>query len=100
VAGVQGNGQTELVEALTGMRSVQMGCIIIGGQPATNASPRKVTEMGVAHVPEDRQRDGLVLSFPIKDNMMLNTYYNTFAKGMVIDEAKGCRNRGKMGERF
>ncbi len=91
VAGVQGNGQTELVEALTGMRRVESGGITIAGQPAANLSPRKITEMGVAHVPEDRQRDGLVLSFPIKDNMMLNTYYNTFAKGAVIDEEKVAR---------
>lgn len=88
VAGVQGNGQTELVEALTGLRSVESGAIKIAGQDVTNASPRKITELGVAHVPEDRQQDGLVLSFPVKDNMVLNTYYNTFAKGIVIDEEK------------
>ena len=88
VAGVQGNGQTELVEAITGLRDVKYGKIEIGGQDATNSTPRKITEMGVAHVPEDRQRDGLVLSFPIKDNMMLNTYYKGFSKGVVIDEDK------------
>ncbi len=88
VAGVQGNGQTELVEAITGLRHIENGSITIDGKNATNASPRQITEMGVAHVPEDRQRDGLVLSFPIKDNMMLNTYYNTFARGPVIDESK------------
>ncbi|RMF01658.1 MAG: ABC transporter ATP-binding protein [Chloroflexi bacterium] len=88
VAGVQGNGQTELVEALTGLRHVESGTITINGNDATNVTPRQVTEMGVAHVPEDRQRDGLVLNFPIKDNMMLNTYYNTFANGMVIDQEK------------
>ena len=88
VAGVQGNGQTELVEALTGLRHVDRGTIKINDQDVSNASPRRITEMGVAHVPEDRQRDGLVLSFPIKDNMVLNTYYNTFAKGLIIDEEK------------
>jgi simple sugar transport system ATP-binding protein len=88
IAGVQGNGQTELVKALTGLSHVQGGTIHIAGQSVNHASPRQITELGVAHVPEDRQRDGLVLSFPIKDNMMLNTYYNTFAKGVVIDEAK------------
>lgn len=88
VAGVQGNGQTELVKALTGLSRVQSGVIKITGHDISHASPRQITELGVAHVPEDRQRDGLVLSFPIKDNMMLNTYYNTFAKGVVIDEEK------------
>jgi simple sugar transport system ATP-binding protein len=88
IAGVQGNGQTELVEALTGLRHAASGAITIAGNNITNASPRHITEIGVAHVPEDRQQDGLVLSFPIKDNIMLNTYYNTFAKGVVIDEQK------------
>jgi general nucleoside transport system ATP-binding protein len=88
IAGVQGNGQTELVKALTGLSQVESGLIKIAGQNINHASPRQITELGVAHVPEDRQRDGLVLKFPIKDNMMLNTYYNTFAKGMVIDQEK------------
>jgi simple sugar transport system ATP-binding protein len=88
IAGVQGNGQTELVKALTGLRHAESGLIKIAGQNVNQASPRQITELGVAHVPEDRQRDGLVLKFPIKDNMMLNTYYNTFAKGVVIDQEK------------
>jgi simple sugar transport system ATP-binding protein len=88
IAGVQGNGQTELVEALTGLREVEDGTVRINGQVATHATPRQITELGVAHIPEDRQQDGLVLKFPIKDNMILNTYYSTFANGPVIDEAK------------
>lgn len=75
VAGVQGNGQTELVEALTGLRPVVEGQIQITGQDVTHANPRQVTEAGSSHVPEDRQRDGLVLSYPISDNLVLNTYY-------------------------
>ena len=87
VAGVQGNGQTELVEALTGLRQVQNGRIEIQGTVTTYASPRTVTESGTAHVPEDRQQDGLILSFPIKDNMVMNTYYvPPFAKGIVLDQ--------------
>ncbi|GAB4458038.1 MAG: ABC transporter ATP-binding protein [Anaerolineae bacterium] len=100
VAGVQGNGQTELVKALTGLSRVQSGVIKITGHNTSHASPRQITELGVAHVPEDRQRDGLVLSFPIKDNMMLNTYYNTFAKGVVIDEEKVNRVSAKLVEDF
>ncbi len=88
IAGVQGNGQTELVEAITGLRHAESGTIQISGQEAANKTPRQITEIGVSHVPEDRQREGLVLSFPIKDNLILNTYYKTFAKGIVIDEQK------------
>jgi len=85
VAGVQGNGQTELVEALTGLLPGTGGSVRILGQDVTNASPRRITELGVAHVPEDRQQDGLVLTFPIFDNVVLSTYYlEPFAKGPVI----------------
>jgi len=89
VAGVQGNGQTELVEAVTGLRPVLAGHIHVGQFETTRASPREVTELGVAHVPEDRQRDGLVLPYPIRDNMVLSTYYLApFARGVVLqDEA-------------
>ncbi len=96
VAGVQGNGQTELVEALTGLRTVQDGKVLINGRDVTNASPRVITECGVSHIPEDRQADGLVLPFPVHDNLVINTFYRPpFAKGMVvnrqaiIDQANG-----------
>ena len=75
IAGVQGNGQTELVEALTGLRSVLGGRIIFSGKDMTGKSPRPITETGMAHIPEDRQRHGLVLPFTVADNMVLNTYY-------------------------
>jgi len=84
---VQGNGQTELVEALTGLRPVTAGEVTILGVPTANASPRRILELGVAHVPEDRQRDGLVLSYPVMDNLVLNTYYlSPFAHNFLIDE--------------
>jgi simple sugar transport system ATP-binding protein len=75
VAGVQGNGQTELVEVLTGLLQATGGSVRILGKDVTNVKPREVVELGVAHIPEDRQRDGLVLSFPIYDNLILQTYY-------------------------
>jgi ABC-type uncharacterized transport system ATPase subunit len=85
VAGVQGNGQTELVEVLTGLRPATGGAVHILGEDVTNATPRRITELGVAHVPEDRQQDGLVLTFPIFDNMVLSTYYlEPYAEGPVI----------------
>ena len=87
IAGVQGNGQTELVEALTGMKSATRGKVLLTGHDITHATPRIVTELGAAHIPEDRQRDGLVMAFPVADNMILNMYYQApFAKGVVMDE--------------
>ncbi len=87
VAGVQGNGQTELVEAVTGLHTPSSGTIRLLGHNITHANPRTVTELGAAHIPEDRQRDGLVLSFPVADNLVLNMYYQApFVKGMAMDE--------------
>ncbi len=87
VAGVQGNGQTELVEAITGLRPSLSGQIIINGEDVTNAPPRKITEAGVAHVPEDRQKNGMVGAFPVKDNLVLQTYYvDPYSKGIVTNE--------------
>ncbi len=87
VAGVQGNGQTELVEALAGLQSVTGGTVEIMGVDVTNASPRHILDQGVAHVPEDRQADGLVLSFTVAENMILNTYNKApFAEGGRLRE--------------
>jgi ABC-type uncharacterized transport system ATPase subunit len=86
IAGVQGNGQTELVEALTGLRKVEEGKATLLGEDATHATPRQIVEAGVSHVPEDRHKHGLVLSFPVRDNMVLCTYYRSpFADGIELD---------------
>ncbi len=101
IAGVQGNGQTELVEAVTGLRLPTSGKIILKGQDITKAAPREVTEMGSAHVPEDRQRDGLVLPFPISDNLILQTYYQPpFSKGVMLQEKVILDNAIQMIEEF
>lgn len=85
IAGVQGNGQTELVRCLTGLMKVEKGKIIILGKDVTNKQPRLITELGTAHIPEDRQKDGLVLPAPVQDNLVLNTYYlKPFAKGIIM----------------
>ena len=89
IAGVQGNGQTELVEALTGLRDPDSGQIKILGKDLTHATPRQIREAGTAHVPEDRQRDGLILSFPVVDNLVLNTYYEPpFSKGVKLQRGQ------------
>ena len=87
VAGVQGNGQTELVEALTGMRAIESGRVFIKGADVTGATPRQITERGIGHVPEDRQRDGLVAGFTVMHNLVLCSYYqDTFSTSIVVDE--------------
>jgi simple sugar transport system ATP-binding protein len=87
VAGVQGNGQRELVEALTGLRAIEAGSVTIEGQDTTNLKPRHITEMGVAHIPEDREKHGLVMAYSIADNMVLNNYYQSpFASGIVMHQ--------------
>jgi simple sugar transport system ATP-binding protein len=87
IAGVQGNGQTELVYALTGLLPLDAGTIYLLDEPIHRTTPRNILERGVAHIPEDRQRHGLILSFPIHDNLMLCTYYKEpFAKGISLQQ--------------
>ena len=101
IAGVQGNGQTELVEAITGLDKSASGKILFKGEDITNATPRKITEAGTAHVPEDRQADGLVLPFPVAENLVLCTYYREpFAKGVVLQYDKILENSKKLVEDF
>ena len=101
IAGVQGNGQTELVKAITGLSHPVDGKMKLMDQDITNASPRTITEIGSAHIPEDRQRDGLVLTATIADNMVLNTYYlDPFAKGVMTQDDQVQINAEKIIENF
>ena len=88
VAGVQGNGQTELVEVLTGLRQTSGGRIRINGEDMTNASPRRVTDEGQScHVPEDRHAYGMVDAYTVAHNLVLNTYHKPpFAQGVTVRE--------------
>lgn len=74
IAGVEGNGQRELVQAITGLRKIDSGSIKIDGVDSTKLSPHKIHELGVAHVPEDREKDGLVAGYSIADNSVLNRF--------------------------
>ncbi|MGB3715460.1 MAG: ABC transporter ATP-binding protein [Candidatus Promineifilaceae bacterium] len=89
VAGVQGNGQREFVEALTGLRPVESGSIQLAGQDITNFTARQVIEMGVAHIPEDREKHGLVMAYTIANNLVLNSYYEQpfSRRGVLNNEA-------------
>ncbi|EHS58270.1 galactoside ABC transporter ATP-binding protein [Paenibacillus sp. Aloe-11] len=92
IAGVDGNGQSELIEALTGLRKVDGGSIQLLGQEIANQPPRKISEAGVSHIPEDRHKHGLVLDFSMSENMVLETYYqapyskNGFLNKEAIDK--------------
>ncbi|HHY16063.1 MAG TPA: ABC transporter ATP-binding protein, partial [Firmicutes bacterium] len=75
IAGVDGNGQNELAEAITGMRRAAKGRIVLNEHEITNLSSRKVFESRVVHIPADRHRHGLILDFSVAENMVLRTYY-------------------------
>ena len=75
IAGIDGNGQSELIQAITGLRKIESGSVELKGQSIVGLRPRQITEMSVGHVPEDRHRDGLVLEMMISENIALQTYY-------------------------
>ena len=101
IAGVQGNGQTELVEALTGLLRPSAGLIRLQGKEIQHVHPRTITKAGVAHVPEDRQKHGLVLTFPVQDNLILQTYYQPpFANGLNQNPAAIFENAKKLVRQF
>jgi general nucleoside transport system ATP-binding protein len=86
IAGVDGNGQSELIEAITGLIKAESGSIKLNGKEIMNLSPRKITESGVGHIPQDRHKHGLVLDFPIGENMVLQTYYKEpYSKNGILN---------------
>ncbi|KLE15623.1 ABC transporter ATP-binding protein [Clostridium sp. C8] len=89
IAGVEGNGQTELVEAITGMRDAESGSIFFNGKDITKASIRNRIDDGIAHIPEDRHKRGLILDYTMEDNMVLKVYKNEpFSKNGLINRSK------------
>jgi simple sugar transport system ATP-binding protein len=101
IAGVQGNGQTELVEALTGLRAVESGEIYLDGTLVPSLNPRALIEAGLAHVPEDRHKHGLVLPFTVADNEVLSTYYvYPFASNFQRNDEAVVENAVKLIGRF
>ena len=87
IAGVAGNGQDELVETITGLRKTTGGRLTLGGRSITSATPRELHRQGLGFVPADRHRFGLVLSFPLTDNIVLTDYHSEpYSRGMVRDD--------------
>lgn len=101
IAGVDGNGQSELIEAITGLRKVESGEILLNNKPLTNLSPRKVTESGVAHIPQDRHKFGLVLDYPIGENIVLQTYYQKpYSKYKILSFKNIYQHASKLIEEY
>ncbi len=101
LAGVQGNGQTELAEALTGLRRPQQGTLVLNGEEMPFEDARVLIEHGLAHIPEDRQKHGLVMPFSVADNMVLCTYYKPpFAKGLQRQPQAILENAERLIEQF
>jgi len=91
IAGIEGNGQSELVETLTGLRKSTSGHIYVNGIDVAHNQPRALIEQGVAHIPEDRQNRGLILDFTVAENFILRNYYKSpFARGINLDYRKGA----------
>lgn len=85
ICGIDGNGQTELVEAITGLRKVDQGRIKVLGRDITNRPAREITALGIGHIPEDRQKYGLVLDFTLYENLVLQSYYHMpFSKNGLL----------------
>ena len=101
VAGVQGNGQTELIEAICGMRTPESGTVHLDGADVTGLGPNHLFAAGLAHVPEDRQRDGLIGTFPVSANMVLNQVRKApFARGLRLNRKAVRDHAGRLVSEF
>ncbi len=102
VAGVQGNGQTELVEVVTGLRPAAGGSVLINSVDMTNASPRRITEEGaICHVPEDRHMYGMVDAYSVADNLVLSSYYKKpFSSGLTMNQQAIAQHAEELVARF
>ena len=96
IAGVDGNGQTELIDAIAGLRKSKAGKIVIGGEDVTGDTCKECLDAGLGHIPEDRQRRGLILDFSLAENIALHDYDHTPASrwgwlypGRLIEKARG-----------
>ena len=101
VAGVEGNGQRELVEAICGMRHREAGSVLVNGEATKDMNPHSVNEAGISHVPEDREKHGLIANYTIADNLVLNQFdQEPFAKGWVRNLGEVAKNAVQLVEKF
>ncbi len=101
LAGVDGNGQSELIESIMGVLPVSSGSIFINGTDMANKAPRKVIESGIASIPEDRQKRGLVLEHSVSENMIIENYYRKpFSSKGLLDKISVNKHARELIERF
>lgn len=100
IAGVDGNGQTELIDAISGMRKAEKGKVTLKGEDITNKNPRNIIDLGMNQIPEDRQKRGLVLEYSIKDNLILENLDKDFSKNGILDFKKIEENANNLIEKF
>ena len=101
IAGVDGNGQSELVEILTGLKKAESGSVTILGKDAFNVTPRQSFDMGITSIPEDRQKHGLVLDFSVAENLILQNFENEpFSKNGILNEKNIESHANKLIEKF
>jgi ABC-type uncharacterized transport system ATPase subunit len=101
IAGVQGNGQTELAEALLGLTKIIKGKVLLDGEPIANALPKVIIDAGLGFVPEDRQHDGFVGTFTVAENLVLNQFDEPpYARGIALNLAKITANAEERAEEF
>lgn len=101
IAGIDGNGQSELIEGITGLRSIESGNVILKGENVANSTPKHIIEKGMSTIPEDRQRRGLVLDFTIGENFILENYHKEpFAKKGKLQHTEISKNAKELIRKF
>ena len=101
IAGVEGNGQSELIEAITGLRKVEKGKVYLKGVDVTGKKPRDLYDMGVAHIPEDRTHMGLILEMTVMENSILGMHWREeFSRGPLLDWSKVEEHAKRLIEEF
>jgi simple sugar transport system ATP-binding protein len=101
IAGIDGNGQSELIEAITGLRKVKSGHVFMNGKEITRKRTRKITESGIGHIPQDRHKHGLILDFPIGHNIALQTYYTgPISKNGIMNYATISKKANEIIQKF
>ncbi len=101
IAGVEGNGQLELAETLTGLRKASAGKIVVHGKDVTGRSPRDIIKAGVSHIPEDRHKRGLIMDFSLAENLILGSHFTPpFSQGFRMNYERICNYAENLVETF